>query len=47
MGEKLFNNANQPKSFLKVKGVHLEAPKNNLEEVFNAMENLLKEKNKY
>ena len=46
MGEKLFNNANQPKSFLKVKGVHLEALKNNLEEVNNAMENLLKE-NKY
>ena len=42
MGEKLFNNAKQPKYFLKVKGGHLEAPKNNLEEVYGAIENLLK-----
>ena len=41
MGEKLYNNANQPKYFLKINGQHLEATTNNLDEVVNAINKLL------
>jgi uncharacterized protein len=41
MGEKLFKNANQPKQFLQIKGQHLEATKNNLNEVADAIEKML------
>jgi uncharacterized protein len=41
MGEKLFQNSNEPKQFLKVKGQHLDATKNNLDEVATTINKML------
>ncbi len=41
MGERLFENANQPKQFLRIQGQHLEATKNNLDEVVANIDKML------
>jgi len=42
MGEKLFQNAKEPKRFLQLTGKHLEATTNNLDEVATAITDMLK-----